>query len=171
MVWIPQSHSAFNFRLLTRHSDIFERVATEASKLAAYNKKSTISSREIQTSYVPCSHFSDILLTMLPVSDSFSPVNSQSTLFRKVPRLSQSTLHPRNRLFFLWVFIRCRICFGFGSSNLMMRLEWLRDLRVSFNALWMVCFYWGQMSSRSAFGVRGCTISLENREFKKTTIQ
>ena len=32
------------------HPDIFERVATEASKLAAYNKKSTISSREIQTS-------------------------------------------------------------------------------------------------------------------------
>ena len=31
-------------------TDIFERVATEASKLAAYNKKSTISSREIQTS-------------------------------------------------------------------------------------------------------------------------
>ena len=30
--------------------DIFERVATEASKLASYNKKSTISSREIQTS-------------------------------------------------------------------------------------------------------------------------
>ena len=33
-------------------NDIFERVATEASKLAAYNKKSTISSREIQTSCV-----------------------------------------------------------------------------------------------------------------------
>lgn len=33
-----------------RDPDIFERVATEASKLAAYNKKSTISSREIQTS-------------------------------------------------------------------------------------------------------------------------
>merc|ERR1711991_963522 len=31
-------------------NDIFERVATEASKLAAYNKKYTISSREIQTS-------------------------------------------------------------------------------------------------------------------------
>ncbi|KAK3207295.1 hypothetical protein GRF29_103g460636 [Pseudopithomyces chartarum] len=31
-------------------NDIFERVAGEASKLAAYNKKSTISSREIQTS-------------------------------------------------------------------------------------------------------------------------
>ncbi|KAL7748505.1 histone H2B [Sorochytrium milnesiophthora] len=29
--------------------DIFERIANEASKLAAYNKKSTISSREIQT--------------------------------------------------------------------------------------------------------------------------
>jgi hypothetical protein len=35
---------------LTNMADIFERVATEASKLAAYNKKSTISSREIQTS-------------------------------------------------------------------------------------------------------------------------
>jgi len=31
-------------------NDIFERVAGEASKLAAYTKKSTISSREIQTS-------------------------------------------------------------------------------------------------------------------------
>ncbi|KAH7124825.1 histone-fold-containing protein, partial [Dactylonectria estremocensis] len=31
-------------------NDIFERLASEASKLAAYNKKSTISSREIQTS-------------------------------------------------------------------------------------------------------------------------
>jgi len=30
-------------------NDIFERIATEASKLASYNKKSTISSREIQT--------------------------------------------------------------------------------------------------------------------------
>ncbi|POW18088.1 hypothetical protein PSHT_06218 [Puccinia striiformis] len=30
-------------------NDIFERIATEASKLALYNKKSTISSREIQT--------------------------------------------------------------------------------------------------------------------------
>ncbi|KAK6198891.1 histone H2B.2 [Scheffersomyces amazonensis] len=30
-------------------NDIFERIASEASKLAAYNKKSTISAREIQT--------------------------------------------------------------------------------------------------------------------------
>ncbi|KAH9815387.1 histone H2B [Melampsora americana] len=30
-------------------NDIFERIAGEASKLAQYNKKSTISSREIQT--------------------------------------------------------------------------------------------------------------------------
>ena len=30
-------------------SDIFDRVANEASRLAKYNKKSTISSREIQT--------------------------------------------------------------------------------------------------------------------------
>ncbi|GAA5901478.1 hypothetical protein JCM6882_006290 [Rhodosporidiobolus microsporus] len=30
-------------------NDIFERIAAEASKLASYNKKATISSREIQT--------------------------------------------------------------------------------------------------------------------------
>lgn len=30
-------------------NDIFERIATEASRLAQYNKKSTITSREIQT--------------------------------------------------------------------------------------------------------------------------
>ncbi|RDX56726.1 histone-fold-containing protein [Polyporus arcularius HHB13444] len=30
-------------------NDIFERIATEASKLSTYSKKSTISSREIQT--------------------------------------------------------------------------------------------------------------------------
>ena len=31
-------------------TDIFERIATESSRLAHYNKKSTITSREIQTS-------------------------------------------------------------------------------------------------------------------------
>ncbi|KAJ3616705.1 hypothetical protein Zmor_009077 [Zophobas morio] len=31
-------------------ADIFERIANEASKLAQYNKRSTITSREIQTS-------------------------------------------------------------------------------------------------------------------------
>jgi len=30
-------------------NDVFERIATEASRLAHYNKKSTITSREIQT--------------------------------------------------------------------------------------------------------------------------
>jgi|EP00979_Chaetoceros_neogracilis_P000603 histone H2B len=30
-------------------NDIFERIATEAGKLARYNKKATLSSREIQT--------------------------------------------------------------------------------------------------------------------------
>jgi hypothetical protein len=34
-------------------NDIFERITTEASKLAAYSKKSTISSHEIQTSDHP----------------------------------------------------------------------------------------------------------------------
>lgn len=31
-------------------NDVFERIANEASKLAHYNKRSTISSREVQTS-------------------------------------------------------------------------------------------------------------------------
>uniref|UniRef100_A0A915DB52 Histone H2B n=1 Tax=Ditylenchus dipsaci TaxID=166011 RepID=A0A915DB52_9BILA len=31
-------------------NDVFERIAAEASRLAVYNKRSTISSREIQTS-------------------------------------------------------------------------------------------------------------------------
>ncbi len=31
-------------------NDIFERIAGEASKLASYNKKTTLSSREVQTS-------------------------------------------------------------------------------------------------------------------------
>jgi histone H2B len=31
-------------------NDIFEKIATEAAKLARYNKKPTVSSREIQTS-------------------------------------------------------------------------------------------------------------------------
>ena len=30
-------------------NDIFERIASEAGKLARYNKKSTLSSREVQT--------------------------------------------------------------------------------------------------------------------------
>lgn len=30
-------------------NDVFERIATEASKLGKYNKKSTLSSREVQT--------------------------------------------------------------------------------------------------------------------------
>ena len=37
-------------------NDIFERIATEASRLAHYNKKSTISSREIQTAIRPVSY-------------------------------------------------------------------------------------------------------------------
>lgn len=45
---LQSSHEVLNSNFV--YSDIFERVATEASKLAAYNKKSTISSREIQTS-------------------------------------------------------------------------------------------------------------------------
>lgn len=52
-------------------NDIFERVATEASKLAAYNKKSTISSREIQTSYVFTAFYNHIPFhSLTPIPES-----------------------------------------------------------------------------------------------------
>lgn len=54
-------------------NDIFERVATEASKLAAYNKKSTISSREIQTSYVFLSQLSNHARTAPTDTEPQSP--------------------------------------------------------------------------------------------------
>ncbi|KAI8849098.1 histone-fold-containing protein [Chytridium lagenaria] len=62
-------------------NDIFERIAGEASKLAAYNKRSTISSREIQTS---------VRLIL--------PVNSPSMPSRRVPRPSPSTRTPSKSL-------------------------------------------------------------------------
>lgn len=84
-----------------RVPDIFERVATEASKLAAYNKKSTISSREIQTSYAL--HLYPLLpkLTYPPASVSSFLESLPSTLSQKAQRPSPSTLLPRNKRFLL----------------------------------------------------------------------
>ncbi|XP_063302389.1 putative histone H2B type 2-D [Pelobates fuscus] len=60
-------------------NDIFERIAGEASRLAHYNKRSTITSREIQTA---CCY----------------PESWQSTPCPRAPRLSPSTPAPSNRL-------------------------------------------------------------------------
>ncbi|CAD0203470.1 unnamed protein product [Chrysodeixis includens] len=57
-------------------NDIFERIAAEASRLAHYNKRSTITSREVQTSCVS------------------SPASSPSTPSVKAPRPSRSTPAP-----------------------------------------------------------------------------
>jgi len=52
---LRQVHPDFSISYMARMvlnslvNDMFERIATEASKLAAYSKKSTISCREIQT--------------------------------------------------------------------------------------------------------------------------
>merc|ERR1711964_678641 len=94
------------------------------------NKKSTISSREIQTS----------VRLILPGELAKHAV-SEGT--KAVTKYSSST----TGCFSVWVFIGCRICFGFGSSGLVMKSDLFRDPRVSFNALWMVCFLWGHMSS------------------------
>ena len=57
-------------------NDLFERIAAEASRLAHYNKRSTITSREIV------------------LSGSSSLVSSLSTPSLRVPRLSPSTPAP-----------------------------------------------------------------------------
>ena len=58
-------------------NDIFERIAAEASRLAHYNKRSTITSREIQTAVIFC-----------------CPVSWPSTPYLKVQRPSPSTPAP-----------------------------------------------------------------------------
>merc|ERR1712107_289891 len=60
-------------------NDLFERIAAEASKLAHYNKRSTITSREIQTAV-------RLLL----------PGDSPSTPSLREPRPSPSTPAPSN---------------------------------------------------------------------------
>ncbi|KAA8566377.1 hypothetical protein EYC84_008952 [Monilinia fructicola] len=117
-------------------NDIFERVATEASKLAAYNKKSTISSREIQTSYVPAQPHNSFLLTVIQWYQGCHQV-----LF----------IHEISCLFF-GVLGGYRICLSSGVIYQMMPVVVREPWGFLFNALWMVCFLWGQMSSRSVFG-------------------
>lgn len=99
-------------------NDIFERVATEASKLAAYNKKSTISSREIQTSYV----FNTPTHRQLTYADSllgsglFCLANWPSMLYPKVPRPSLSTPRRLNRHGGFVVFFFSFFPLAFGSD-------------------------------------------------------
>ncbi|KAK7918832.1 hypothetical protein WMY93_010116 [Mugilogobius chulae] len=63
-------------------NDIFERIGGEASRLAHYNKRSTITSREIQT---PCA--------------SCCPESWPSTPCPRAPRPSPSTPAPNHGLF------------------------------------------------------------------------
>src|SRR4051812_34634156 len=100
------------------------------------------------------------VLTSNLAYDLSSPANLPNTLFRKAPRLSQSTHQARNkRLDFLLVFIGFRICFSFGASSQDDDAGVIRDSRVSLMRYGWFAFLRGHMSSRSAFGVRGCTIT------------
>ena len=72
-------------------NDLFERIANEASRLAHYNKRSTISSREIKplfVSYFPVNWLSMPLVKVLkpllniPVLNRFITKRNQSALFR-----------------------------------------------------------------------------------------
>ncbi|KAJ8727788.1 hypothetical protein PYW07_001907 [Mythimna separata] len=77
-------------------NDIFERIAAEASRLAHYNKRSTITSREVQTS----------VRLLLPgelakhaVSEGTKAVtNTPAPSERSVANKSQPTLASRRRL-------------------------------------------------------------------------
>lgn len=88
-------------------NDIFERIATEAGKLATYNKKATLSSREIQTAVrlmlpgeLVCIHTRKELherFCFRRIKDSTLLLHySRSMLCRKVPRplpSSRATKH------------------------------------------------------------------------------
>jgi hypothetical protein len=52
-------------------NDIFERIATEAGKLATYNNKATLSIREIQT---------DVRLMLFAVGSRYVPYQSASSV-------------------------------------------------------------------------------------------
>lgn len=126
--------------------DIFERVATEASKLAAYNKKSTISSREIQTSWVWPLYFHVMTnINIMLVWGLSSLENSQSTLYRKAPRPLQNIRPlPNKSCFFFFLFYFIRIVFFFFFASSVMTEVWVtgcsRDSNVSWDGF-VFCFF------------------------------
>ena len=85
-------------------NDIFERIATEAGKLATYNKKATLSSREIQTAVRLMLPGGKFLVRVLLVLPFFFPMltlfaNKQSlpsTPYPREPRLSPSSAAPKS---------------------------------------------------------------------------
>uniref|UniRef100_A0A4W6EZW5 Histone H2B n=1 Tax=Lates calcarifer TaxID=8187 RepID=A0A4W6EZW5_LATCA len=62
-------------------SDIFERIAGEASRLAHYNKRSTITSREIQTAVHPDTGISSKAMSIMNsfVSDIFERIAGEAS--------------------------------------------------------------------------------------------
>lgn len=142
--------------------DIFERVATEASKLAAYNKKSTISSREIQTSYVYIVNpYIGTVLTF-PQCPSYPP--RRACQARRVGR--HQGCHQV--LVFCEINVLCLRVFTQGLGYVRSSESSKSDDKASmgsiwsglFNALWMVCFYGGKCLQGLLYGLRGCTISV-----------
>ncbi|KAG5678828.1 hypothetical protein PVAND_008462 [Polypedilum vanderplanki] len=80
-------------------NDIFERIAAEASRLAHYNKRSTITSREIQTAVFYCL------------------VNWLSMLSQKAQKLSPNT-HHQNKFLTHFLNIFKMVFFKTAKNNL-----------------------------------------------------
>ncbi|XP_005640223.2 histone H2B 1/2-like [Canis lupus baileyi] len=69
-------------------NDIFERIAGEASRLAHYNKRSTITSREIQTA----------VRLLLPGELAKHAVSEGTKAFTKYTSFKQTPVQLRQRL-------------------------------------------------------------------------
>merc|ERR1711977_253408 len=70
--------------------------------------------------------------------------------------------------FSVWVFIGCRICFGFGSSGLVMKSDLFRILGSLLMRYGWSAFYGGICLQRSAFRGTWLYNKSSDREIEKT---
>merc|ERR1712224_1191016 len=104
-------------------NDLFERIAAEASKLAHYNKRSTITSREIQTA----------VRLLLPGELAKHAVSEGTKAVTKYT----SPRNKRLQLLFVWAFGSCAAS---APRRKWQAQGWACSPLGSINALRMVCF-------------------------------
>ncbi|KAJ9593150.1 hypothetical protein L9F63_027609, partial [Diploptera punctata] len=106
-------------------NDIFERIAAEASRLAHYNKRSTITSREIQTAVrllLPGELAKHAVSEGTKAVTKYTPAQRPKTLFRKATQLMTVNI---NSYIYIYIFffnigksgnIRCQIRENLNAS-------------------------------------------------------